>query len=129
MEIYKADIFPSCIDVAAATQGFDIEKEAARMALESPKTRHARRWQTKEGTYRVKQQYPPDVRDGGDVSMGDARLIILHYVDLDWAWHYGVACANICDSIAWSSFWLVIMAFCKWLRMSHLFHSFVSPSP
>ena len=32
----------------------------------------ARRWQTKEGTYRVKKQFLSDVRDGGDVSMGDA---------------------------------------------------------
>ena len=72
MEIYKANTFPFCIDVARATQSFEIDNEAARKALESSKTRHARRWQTKEGTYRVKQQYPPDVRDAGDVSMGDA---------------------------------------------------------
>ena len=63
---------PFCIDAAMATQSFIFDNEAARKAVESSKDRHARRWQTKEGTYRVKQQFPPDVRDGGDVSMGDA---------------------------------------------------------
>ena len=72
MNIYKAHTFPFCIDVAMATRSFEIDNEAARKALDSSKARHARRWQTKEGTYRVKQQYPPDVRDGRDVSMGDA---------------------------------------------------------
>ena len=40
--------------------------------LRSAKDQHACRWQTKEGTYRVKRRSLPDVRDtGGDVSMGD----------------------------------------------------------
>ena len=72
MEIYKAHTFPFCIDVVTATRSFEIDNEAARKALEVSKSKHARRWQTKEGTYRVKEQFPPDVRDGGDVSMGDA---------------------------------------------------------
>ena len=33
---------------------------------------HARRWQTKEGTYRIKGQLPPDVRDNGDIVMADS---------------------------------------------------------
>ena len=50
-----------CIESAA---------EAVKNVLRSSKDRHARRWQTKEGTYRVKQQLPPDVRDsGGDETM------------------------------------------------------------
>ncbi len=73
MEIYKALTRPFCIDVGVATQSFIIDNAAAFIkALEAAKTRHARRWQTKEGTYRVKEQLPPDVRDSGDVSMGDA---------------------------------------------------------
>ena len=69
---YEANIPPFCIDVDAATQGFGIENEAARKVLQSSKNQHACRWQTKEGTYRVKQQCLPDVGDsGGDVSMGD----------------------------------------------------------
>ena len=72
MGVYEANIPPFCIDVAAATHGFEIENEAARKVLQSSKNQHARRWQTKEGTYSVKQQCLPDVRDsGGDVSMGD----------------------------------------------------------
>ena len=36
------------------------------------KERHARRWQTKEGTYRIKQQLVlPDVRDAARAIMGD----------------------------------------------------------
>ena len=72
MGIYKANTHPFCIDVAAAARGFEIQNEAARKVLQSSKNQHACRWQTKEGTYRVKQQCLPDVRDsGGDVSMGD----------------------------------------------------------
>ena len=72
MEIYKAITVPFCIDIDVATKGLIIENAAAEKSLESAKARHARRWQTKESTYRVKQQLPPDVRDDGDVSMGDA---------------------------------------------------------
>ena len=69
---FRANGLPFCIESAAAIQGFAIENEAAKNVLRSSKDRHARRWQTKEGTYRIKQQSLPDVRDsGGDVSMGD----------------------------------------------------------
>ncbi len=39
--IYKARIIPFCIDLAAATQGFEIENEAAQKVLRSSKDRHA----------------------------------------------------------------------------------------
>ena len=41
MGIYKANIPPFCIDLAAATQGFEIENEAARKVLQSSKNQHA----------------------------------------------------------------------------------------
>ena len=70
MGIYKADLLPFQIDVDTASRGFIIENDAANTALEDSKAQHARRWQTKEGIYRVKEQYP-DVRDEADVSMED----------------------------------------------------------
>ena len=42
-----------------------------KQALREAKTRHARRWQTKEGTYRLKGQPLPDVRDM-DTVMADS---------------------------------------------------------
>ena len=69
---FQASRAPFCFESAAAIQGFAVENEAAKNVLRTSKDRCARRWQTKEGAYRVKQQLPPDVRDsGGDVSMGD----------------------------------------------------------
>ena len=46
-----------------AIQGFDIDNTAAYQAIEDSKALHARRWQTKEGMYRIKRQALPDVRD------------------------------------------------------------------
>ena len=46
-----------------ALQGFDIDNTAAYQAIEDSKALHARRWQTKEGMYRIKRQALPDVRD------------------------------------------------------------------
>ena len=72
MGIYKADLPPFSNDVQAVMRGFGVENEAALQALRSAKDQHACRWQTKEGTYRVKRRSLPDVRDaGGDVLMGD----------------------------------------------------------
>lgn len=61
------------MDLAATIQVFMGENVAAKQALETVKERHARRCQTKEGTYRIKQQLVlPDVRDeAGDVNMED----------------------------------------------------------
>ena len=50
---------------------FNIDNVAANKALKNAKTRHARRWQTKEGTYWIKEQLPSDVRGNGDVVMAD----------------------------------------------------------
>ena len=44
------------MDLAATIQIFTDENEAAKQALAMVKERHARRRQTKEGTYRIKQQ-------------------------------------------------------------------------
>ena len=67
MDAYKAITHPFCINVGVAIEGFNIDIVAANKALKDAKTRHARRWQTKEGTYRIKAQLPSDVRDTGDV--------------------------------------------------------------
>ena len=71
MDAYKVSTFPFCINVEVAMAGFNIDNVAANKALKDAKTRHARRWQTKEGTYRIKGQLPPDVRDNGDIVMAD----------------------------------------------------------
>ena len=60
---YKKDgSHPPCIDLATALHGFNIDNTAAYHAIEDSKL-HARRWQTKEGIYRIKRQALPDVRD------------------------------------------------------------------
>ena len=40
-----------------------IDNTAAYHAIENSKALHARRWQTREGIYRIKRQALPDVRD------------------------------------------------------------------
>ena len=61
---YKKDgTRPPCIDLATALHGFGIDNTAAQHAIEGSKALHARRWQTKDGTYRIKRQALPDVRD------------------------------------------------------------------
>ena len=60
---YKKDgTRPPCIDLAMALHGFGIDI-AAQNAIEGSKALHARRWQTKDGTYRLKRHALPDVRD------------------------------------------------------------------
>ena len=49
--------------------GFNIENLTANLEAEA-KDKHTRRWQTKEGTYRLKEKLLPDVRDT-DVVMAD----------------------------------------------------------
>ena len=46
-------------------------KKKTKQALMDAKDKHARRWQTKEGTYRLKEKLLPDVRDT-DVEMVDS---------------------------------------------------------
>ena len=61
---YKKDgTRPPCIDLATALHGFGIDNIAAQHAIEGSKALHARRWQTKDGTYRIKRHALPDVRD------------------------------------------------------------------
>ena len=63
-EQYKKDgACPPGIDLDRATFGFNIDNTAAFQAIEDSKALHARRWQTKEGTYRIKRRALPDVRD------------------------------------------------------------------
>ena len=61
------------MDLVATIQGFTVENDVAKKAVALVRDWHARRWQTKEGTYRIKKQLDlPDVRDAaGDVDMGD----------------------------------------------------------
>ena len=63
LEYKKDGSHPPCIDLAMALHGFDIDNTAAYHAIEDSKALHARRWQTKEGIYRIKRQALPDVRD------------------------------------------------------------------
>ena len=61
---YKKDgSHPPCIDLAAALHGFGIDNTAAQHAIEESQALHARRWQTRDGIYRIKRQALPDVRD------------------------------------------------------------------
>ena len=56
-EQYKKDVpRPPCIDLDRAILGFNIDNTAAFQAIEDSKALHARRWQTKEGTYRIKRR-------------------------------------------------------------------------
>ena len=60
---YKSCTRPSSIDLAVAIHGFGIDNIAAQSAIDGSKALHARRWQTKDGTYRLKRHALPDVRD------------------------------------------------------------------
>ena len=63
-EQYKKDgPRPPCIDLDRTILGFNIDNTAAFQAIEDSKALHARRWQTKEGMYRIKRRALPDVRD------------------------------------------------------------------
>ena len=59
------------IDIDVSMVGFDIDNITAKKALQDAKDRYARRWQTKEGTYRLEEQLLPDVRDN-DIVMADS---------------------------------------------------------
>ena len=63
LEYKKDGSRPPCIDLATALHGFGIDNTAAQHAIEGSKALHARRWQTKDGIYRIKRQALPDVRD------------------------------------------------------------------
>ena len=63
LEYKKDGSHPPCIDLAMALHGFGIDNTAAHHAIEDSKALHARRWQTKDGIYRIKRQALPDVRD------------------------------------------------------------------
>ena len=88
------------IDIDVSMVGFNIDNITAKKALQDAKDRHARRWQTKEGTYRLKEQLLPDVRDN-DIVMADSSTG--HWLPpqcdfthdgwngsrwpFDWSWH------------------------------------------
>ena len=44
------------IDLAVAIRGVDIDNMAAQNAIDGSKALHARRWQTKDGTYRLDEE-------------------------------------------------------------------------
>ena len=69
MGAYKTTRTLPGIDVEVAMVGFNIDNITAKKALQDAK--NTRRWQTKEGTYRLKEQLLPDVRDT-DVEMADS---------------------------------------------------------
>ena len=71
MKAYQSTKTLRGIDVDATMMRFNIENLTAKQALMDAKEKHARRWQTKEGTYRLKEKLLPDVRDT-DVEMIDS---------------------------------------------------------
>ena len=70
MDAYKSTRTLRGVDSEGAMMGFNIENLTAKQALLEAKDKHTRRWQTKEGTYRLKEKLLPDVRDT-DVEMAD----------------------------------------------------------
>ena len=76
---YKEFTRPFSVNLEATIRGFDIDNMAAQQAIQE-------RWQTKKGTYRIKEHVLPDVRDGRDVSEGAAASTsdTVHYSQ-DWA--------------------------------------------
>ena len=58
---YKICSRPFSIDLAVAIRGFDIDNMAAQDAIDGSKALHARRWQTKDGTYRLKRHALPNM--------------------------------------------------------------------
>ena len=62
--------------------GFNIDNKAPKKAISDAKAVRARRWQTKESTYRIKEQLLPDVRDVRDVrdvAMADDLVVGSHH--------------------------------------------------
>ena len=55
---YKGFTRPFSVNLEATIRGFDIDNMAAQQAIEESKALHARRWQTKDGTYRIKKHVP-----------------------------------------------------------------------
>ena len=71
MGAYKTTKTLPGIDIEVAMVGFNIDNITAKQSLQDAKDKHTRRWQTKKGTYRLKEQLLPDVRDT-DVVMADS---------------------------------------------------------
>ena len=97
-EQYKKDgALPPCIDLDRAILGFNIDNTAALQAIEDSKALHARRWQTKEGMYRIKRRALPDVRDAplqddnaaASCSDGKPRWL------LGWRLCYGISTSSL----------------------------------
>ena len=81
IDAYRVMTHPFCINVEVAIGGFNNDNKAAKKAISDAKAVHARRWQTKEGTYRTKEQLLPDVcdvRDVRDVAMADDLVVGSH---------------------------------------------------
>ena len=70
MEAYMTTRTLRGVDIESAMMGFNIENLTAKQALLEAKDAHTRRWQTKEGAYRLKEKLLPHVRDT-DVEMAD----------------------------------------------------------
>ena len=70
MKAYQSTKTLRGIDVEGAMMGFNVDNLTAKQAPLDAKDEHARRWQTKKGTYRLKGKLLPDVRDT-DVEMAD----------------------------------------------------------
>ena len=54
---YQGDSIPFYMDLVSAIQAFKLENDAAKKAVAVVRDRHSRRWQTKEGTYRIKKLF------------------------------------------------------------------------
>ena len=63
--------------LGAATVIGCLDNTAAYHAIEDSKALHARRWQTKEGMYRIKRQALPDIRDA---PLHDACFVVFCFL-------------------------------------------------
>ena len=74
---------PSSLDLAVAIHGSGIDNIAAQSAIDGSKALHARRWQTKDGTYRLKRHALPEVSP--DLLVRVLVELVANY----WSWAGG----------------------------------------
>ena len=131
---YKKDgTRPPSIDLAMALHGFGIDNTAAQNAIEGSKALHARRWQTKDGTYRLKRHALPDVRDApldyDNAAASSTCRCQSTMAELGWGLCYGILTSSLTELDTRYSF-------ASWWSSTHecfgrftFFSPYVSPSP
>ena len=120
MDAYKTTRTLRGVDIEGAMMGFNIENLTARQALLEAKDKHTRRWQTKEGTYRLKEKLLPDVRDT-DVEMADTSTGL-------WSpGHSGMGPYRVGWGCLWAAGSIPGVQLLRALRMSHCLTCFTFP--